>query len=89
MDVAESKRCFNVKFSTYYCRKKMKILTSFQIGIGVPLGYCRGWGRIVAALWWALVLGVGGGFHIASRILFCGFVGVGGFIPVALALLLC
>ena len=39
----------------------MKILTNFQIGISVPLGYCRGWGRIVAALWWALVLGVGGG----------------------------
>ena len=76
-----------MRFSTYYCRKRMKILRNFQIGISVPLGYCRGWGRIAAALWWALVLGVG--FHIASRILFCGFVGVGGFIPVALALLLC
>ena len=37
-----------------------KLFTYLTCAIGVPLGYCRGWGRIVAALWWALVLGVGG-----------------------------
>ena len=58
-----------MKFSTYYCRKKMKILTNFQIGISVPLGYCRGWGRVVAALWWALVLGVGVPYCLAHIVL--------------------
>ena len=38
----------------------MRVLANLQVGISVPLGCCRGWGRIVAALWWALVLGVGG-----------------------------
>lgn len=66
----------------------MKILTNFQIIISVPLRYCQKWECVVAALWWASVLGVGGGFHIASRILFYAFVRVNGFIPVVFALLL-
>ena len=39
----------------------MKILTNFQISISVPLGYCRGWQCVAAALWWASPLGVGVG----------------------------
>ena len=34
---SESKRCFNVKSSTYYFHMKTKILTGFQICISVPL----------------------------------------------------
>ena len=35
--VIKGKRCFNVKFSTYYFQMKTKILADFQICIGVPL----------------------------------------------------
>ena len=35
--ISKSKRCFNVKFSTYYFHMKRKILTDFQICISVPL----------------------------------------------------
>ena len=34
---SESKRCFNVKSSTYYFHMKTKILADFQICITVPL----------------------------------------------------
>ena len=37
MHISKSKRCFNVKSSTYYFHMKMKILADFQIGISVPL----------------------------------------------------
>ena len=37
MHISKNKRCFNVKFSTYYFHMKTKILTYFQVYIGVPL----------------------------------------------------
>ena len=41
MHISKSKRCFNVKSSTYYLHVKTKILTDFQICINVPLMYIR------------------------------------------------
>ena len=35
--ISKSKRCFNVKSSTYYFHVKTKILPDFQIWISVPL----------------------------------------------------
>ena len=35
--ISKSKRCFNVKSSTYYFHMKTKILADFQICISVPL----------------------------------------------------
>ena len=35
--ISKSKKCFNVKFSTYYFHMKTKIFTDFQICISVPL----------------------------------------------------
>ena len=35
--ISKSKRCFNVKSSTYYFHMKTKILADFQIYINVPL----------------------------------------------------
>ena len=39
-DISKSKRCLNVKSSTYYFRMKTKILLDFQICISVPLSMC-------------------------------------------------
>ena len=44
--ISKSKRCFNVKSSTYYFLMKTKIFTDFQICISVPLKYstsCSTW----------------------------------------------
>ena len=35
--ISKNKKCFNVKFSTYYFHMKTKILADFQICISVPL----------------------------------------------------
>ena len=35
--ISKSKRCFNVKSSTFYFRMKIKILADFQIRISAPL----------------------------------------------------
>ena len=37
--ISKSKRCFNVKSSTYYFHMKKKILADFQICISVPLRF--------------------------------------------------
>ena len=37
--ISQSKRCFNVKHSTYHFHMKTKILADFQICISVPLGW--------------------------------------------------
>ena len=37
MHISKSKRCFNVKSSTYYFHMKTKILADFYIYISVPL----------------------------------------------------
>ena len=37
MNISKSKRCFNLKSSTYYFHVKKKILADFQICISVPL----------------------------------------------------
>ena len=39
MHVSKSKRCFNLKSSTYYFHMKTKILADFQICICVPLNF--------------------------------------------------
>ena len=43
--ISESKRCFNVKSSTYYFHMKKKIVANFQVYISVPLS--KFWGRAV------------------------------------------
>ena len=35
--ISKSKRCFNVKSSTYHFHMKTKILADFQICISIPL----------------------------------------------------
>ena len=37
MHISKNKRCFNVKYSTYYFHMKTKILADFQICISLPL----------------------------------------------------
>ena len=37
VDISESKKCFNVKSTTYYFHRKAKILAGFQICINLIL----------------------------------------------------